>query len=167
MLDLSLYCLTCFLILLLNLVAAFCQSPQLSSNGGIIINWIEEKIDQWTLIMDNPQGGQFLKSNLFNPNWVDPRVIVVNLKKGKLHISGMEHVQREQYNSNSGSLCLKESPSSHSQRGSVVWGLYPQHTALWCRELDNPSTIMSLSWEHSTAKTYLSLWINLGEGESG
>ena len=70
--------LTCILILLLNLIAAFCQSPQLSSNGGIIINWIEKKIDQWTLIMDNPQGGQFLKSNLFNPNWVDPRVIVVN-----------------------------------------------------------------------------------------
>ena len=30
--------LTCILILLLNLIAAFCQSPQLSSNAGIIIN---------------------------------------------------------------------------------------------------------------------------------
>ena len=28
--------------------------------------------------MDNPQGGHFVKINLYNPIWVGPRVIVVN-----------------------------------------------------------------------------------------
>ena len=35
-------------------------------------------------------------------------------------VHNMEHVQREQYNSNTGLLGLKESPSSHTQRGSIV-----------------------------------------------
>ena len=70
--------LTCFLISLLNLIAAFCQSSRLSSIGGIIINGIEKKLSVNFDRMVNPQGGQFLKSNLFNPNWEDPRVIVVN-----------------------------------------------------------------------------------------
>ena len=70
--------LSCVLILLLNLIAAFCQSPQLSSNGGIIINLIKKKLGMWALLMDNPQGGHFLKINLYNPIWVGPRVVVVN-----------------------------------------------------------------------------------------
>ena len=54
--------LTCVLISLLNLIAAFGQSPQLDSNGGIIINRIEKIIGQWAIIIDNPQDDQFLKS---------------------------------------------------------------------------------------------------------
>ena len=54
--------LTCVLILLLNLIAAFGQLPQLDSNGGIIINRIEKIIGQWAIIIDNPQDDQFLKS---------------------------------------------------------------------------------------------------------
>ena len=52
--------LACVLILLLNRIAAFCQSPKLSSNGWIVIDRIiEKRLGQRALIMDKLQGGQF------------------------------------------------------------------------------------------------------------
>ena len=52
--------LACVLTFLLNLIAVFYQYPQLASNGGIIMHLIEKTLGQCTLIMDNPQGGQFV-----------------------------------------------------------------------------------------------------------
>ena len=60
LLDWSFLLLVCVLILLRNLIAVFYQYPQLASNGKLIIHLIEKTLGLWTLIMDNPQGGQFV-----------------------------------------------------------------------------------------------------------
>lgn len=59
LLDWSFLLLACVLIFLLNMIAVFYQYPQLASNGKLIIHLIEKTLGQCTLIMDNPQGGQF------------------------------------------------------------------------------------------------------------